>query len=161
MFLKNIDRLGLDAGLALMGQDRGIVGSGELLRVSLAEGQEFTGAAIAARGIANEDFRIEPQVPTDLPLPGRYSLEQNSPNPFNPQTKIMFNLPEAVNVQLVVYTLDGRRIRTLLDETQPAGNHEVIWDGRDDGGRQMASGSYVYRLDAGPYSETKKMSLMK
>ncbi|MDO9695821.1 MAG: FlgD immunoglobulin-like domain containing protein, partial [Candidatus Latescibacteria bacterium] len=78
-----------------------------------------------------------------------------------PQTKIVFSLPESETVRMTVYTLDGRRVRVLLDEPRAAGAHEVIWDGRDDAGRQVASGTYVYRLTAGLYSETRKMSLMK
>ncbi|MDO8834679.1 MAG: FlgD immunoglobulin-like domain containing protein, partial [Vicinamibacterales bacterium] len=161
VFVKNIDRQGLDAGLAIMGQGQGIVGSGELLRVSLAEGADPGNVRIAARGIGNEAFSIEPLTPTDVPAPLPFDLGQNAPNPFNPQTKIVFSLPESETVRMTVYTLDGRRVRALLDEPRAAGVHEVIWDGRDDGGRQVASGTYVYRLTAGLYSETRKMSLMK
>jgi hypothetical protein len=90
-----------------------------------------------------------------------WALEQNVPNPFNPQTKIRFSLPERQPVKLVIYALDGRAVRTLVDEIRGAGSHEIVWRGRDDAGRPVSSGTYVYRLMAGSRGETRKMSLMK
>jgi len=85
-----------------------------------------------------------------------------APNPFNPVTSIRFALRQAEPVQLAVFDLAGHRVRTLLSGTiLGAGEHEAVWDGRNDDGGQAASGKYFYRLDTGTYSETKSMVLMK
>ena len=90
-----------------------------------------------------------------------YSLSANYPNPFNPSTKIAFDLPESQNVKLVVFSVDGRRVATLRNELMLAGRHTVTWTGRDDQGELAAAGAYFYRLQAGDFNETKKMMLIK
>jgi len=76
-------------------------------------------------------------------------------------TKISFSLLEAQAVKLTVYGLDGRKVATLVNEERDAGTYEVNWMGRDDQGQLVASGTYFYRIDAGPYSQVRKMTLMK
>ena len=88
-------------------------------------------------------------------------LEQNTPNPFNPATKISFTLPESKSVRLNVYSVNGRAIATLIDEPLPSGQHEVIWAGQNNRGQRVASGTYFYRLEAGTFTETKRMTLIK
>ena len=95
-------------------------------------------------------------------LPEEFQLEQNYPNPFNPSTTIAFALPESVDgVRLDVYDVTGALIRTLATGAHDAGYHEVNWDGRDEGGQQVASGVYLYRFQAGAYQVTKAMMLAK
>jgi len=95
-------------------------------------------------------------------VPGRARLMQNSPNPFNPSTTIRFRLPATAQVELCVYDLSGRPVRRLLaGESRTAGGHAVVWDGRDDRGLPVASGSYVYRLVAGDFSRARLMSLVR
>jgi hypothetical protein len=94
-------------------------------------------------------------------LPDGYRLHQNCPNPFNPMTEIRFDLPEAAAVRLSVYNVLGQEIRRLTDEMLPAGAHLVTWDGRDERGRAVSSGIYLYRLSAGGFSAMKKMLLLK
>jgi hypothetical protein len=94
-------------------------------------------------------------------LPARAALRQNSPNPFNPRTTIRFDLPDSRHVGLVIYTLDGRRVATLIDVILPAGAHHLVWDGRDALGHDVASGTYFYRLVAGNFAETKRMVLLR
>lgn len=94
-------------------------------------------------------------------MPGSYSLSQNYPNPFNPSTEISFNLPVRGEVHLEIYNLLGQNVRTLLNGTFEVGSHTVTWDGRADNGTAVASGVYLYRLQSGNYSLTKKMTLMK
>ena len=89
------------------------------------------------------------------------SLAQNYPNPFNPQTTIAFSIAERANVRVAVYNVNGALVRTLANESRAAGAYELTWDGRDDGGRQVASGVYFYRLTAGSFTQTKKMVLLK
>ncbi len=98
---------------------------------------------------------------SDLPDAARNELFQNYPNPFNPTTKIKYSIAQAASVQLVVYNVAGQRIRSLVNETKPAGTYTEIWDGKNDGGRSVATGIYFYRFMAGGYSEVKKMILLR
>jgi len=94
-------------------------------------------------------------------IPKSYHLEQNFPNPFNPTTTIRYSLPEAADIELAVFGVDGKMIRVLENEAKPAGTFEATWDGRDAFGNPVASGVYFYRLNAGSFTETRKMVLMK
>ncbi|MCB1161081.1 T9SS type A sorting domain-containing protein [bacterium] len=94
-------------------------------------------------------------------VPAYTSLQGNYPNPFNPTTSIRFGLAEDAQVNLAVYDLSGRRVRLLASARMEAGQHEIVWDGRDDGGAKLASGVYFSRLLAGDYSESQKMVLLK
>ncbi len=89
-------------------------------------------------------------------LPNDFSIAQNYPNPFNPTTAIQYNLPINSDVNLTVYDIQGRRIETLVDDNQSAGNHIVIWNAAD-----KPSGVYFYNIRAGDFSETKRMTLVK
>jgi aminopeptidase N len=88
-------------------------------------------------------------------------LEPNHPNPFNPTTTIPFLLPEPGPVRLRVYDLQGRLVRQLASGTQTAGRHEVVWDGRSDDGRAVASGVYLCRLEAGGVSRNGRLLLAR
>lgn len=98
---------------------------------------------------------------TNTIRPGVYSLEQNYPNPFNPTTTINFSIPENVNVKVAIYNILGKEVRRLASEELTAGNYSVKFDGRDDFGRMLSSGIYFYRIDAGKFSASHKMVLMK
>jgi hypothetical protein len=93
--------------------------------------------------------------------PTLFSLSQNRPNPFNPETTIDYSLPETVPVRLQVYNAIGQLVRVLVDDVQPAGYHTAVWNGRDERGRSLSSGVYFYRLTAGSFSEVKGMLLVK
>lgn len=93
---------------------------------------------------------------TDDLLPSGFALNQNYPNPFNPTTEISFSLPEASNVKLEVYNINGQVVTTLADGQFEAGVHQLTWDGRE-----TASGMYFYKLTTNNFSETKKMLLLK
>ncbi len=93
--------------------------------------------------------------------PGTLVLRQNAPNPFNPRTEIHFRLDRPGPARVEVFDLQGRRVRLLLDRTLPAGQHNVTWDGRDGGGRPVASGSYVFRLVAGDRQLARSMTLVR
>ena len=88
--------------------------------------------------------------------PKEFELEQNFPNPFNPTTKIQYQLPQDAKVTLKVYDILGSEVATLINEEQEAGYKEVQFTGSN-----IASGMYVYRLQAGNYISTKKMMLVK
>ena len=85
-----------------------------------------------------------------------YSLSQNVPNPFNPVTTIAYDLAEASDVTLTLYTITGQKAMVLVDAHQEAGHHTVRFDGSG-----FANGVYLYRLEAGSFVETKRMLLLK
>ena len=88
-------------------------------------------------------------------------LHNNFPNPFNPQTVISFILPDSRPAVLTIFSVDGRVVRRLLDSQESAGHHEVTWNGCNDYGQPVASGTYFFRLSAGDYVETKRMALIR
>jgi len=97
-------------------------------------------------------------------------LMGNFPNPFNPVTSIQFsignvgnvkNVENVENVNIDVYNIRGQRVRSLVNEEFPVGEYSVVWDGRDEDGRNVGSGVYLYQMRAGEYTETRRMVLMK
>jgi hypothetical protein len=94
------------------------------------------------------------------PLAG-FQLNQNYPNPFNPSTTISFRIPEESTVTLTVYNSLGQEVTTLLSGSLLSGSHRVVWNGRDNNGRPVASGTYIYRLQAGDFNQSRQMVLLK
>lgn len=94
-------------------------------------------------------------------VPGKFMVYQNYPNPFNPTTTISYEIPNSTQVKIVVYDMLGREVATLLNSDQQAGVHQVVWDGRNSFGQQVASGSYIYRITAGENVQVKKMVFLK
>lgn len=94
-------------------------------------------------------------------LPARFVLNQNYPNPFNPGTEISFSIEKIGLVQLQIFDVLGRKIKTLLDREMNRGNHNVRWDGRDDFGNTVSAGTYYYRLQSGSGESIRKMILLK
>lgn len=97
----------------------------------------------------------------DNTIPTAFELNQNYPNPFNPSTTIKYGLPEASNVTIKVYNMMGQEVKTLVNSYKPAGRYEVEWNGENEFGRKVSSGTYLYRVTAGEYVSVKKMVLMK
>jgi 5'-nucleotidase/UDP-sugar diphosphatase len=97
----------------------------------------------------------------DPSLPNDFELLQNYPNPFNPETEIAYTIPEGSDVSIDIYDLLGQKIRTLVDSHKSPGSYVVTWNGRDDLGRKVSSGIYFYKMRAGDFTQTRKMSLMK
>jgi len=129
------------------------------VRFVLAYGADLAAflANVAAAGSDAPVSNVEPDQPTAPVL----SLGQNVPNPFNPSTVIGFSLAARGPVELAVFDLAGRRIRTLVSEDLAAGAHVVRWDGRDDRGRTAGSGIYVYKLATEGRTLSRKMILVK
>jgi len=136
----------------------------------------------ALHGYAKYEFKAEnylgeytATIRKDLPLtyklkaeevepscqPGRFSLIQNYPNPFNPTTILRYQVPGFLHVTLRIYDLLGREVVTLVNEPQPAGSYTVEWDGRNNRGREVASGIYFYRLQAREHEMTRRMVLLR
>ena len=95
------------------------------------------------------------------PLPRTFALKQNFPNPFNSGTVIRFSLPTSSRVDLALYNLVGQKVAELVEGRREAGTHTLRWDGRDDEGRELASGVYLYRLRSGTKVETRKLLLVR
>jgi hypothetical protein len=89
-------------------------------------------------------------------LPQNFQLEQNYPNPFNPSTRIRYSIPEASFASIKVYDMLGKEVATLVNEEQSAGNYEVDFDATG-----LSSGIYFYKLQAGNFIETRKMTILK
>ncbi len=128
-------------------------------------GSKFGDIALISGGLNAGPNSVEEQ----SPLPKQFSLEQNFPNPFNPSTTIQIKLPEQSDLRLTIFDLLGREIRSFEYEKVPRGSHQVVWDGKDERGMQVASGVYFYRLDqksalpgsGWTFIDTKKLMFIK
>ena len=125
-------------------------------------------AAIAALFKGQVDWQpfldIAPEqtaVEEGSPLPERFALHPGFPNPFNAQTTLRFELPREARAVLTIYDALGRPLRLLVDTALPAGLHTYGWDGRDDQGREVASGVYLCRLRAGEFGAAKRLVLLR
>lgn len=85
----------------------------------------------------------------------------NYPNPFNPETTISFNNPQTGKVSLSIYNIKGQLVKSLFDDEAIAGPHSVVWNGKDNRGKSVASGIYFAKIKTGARTQTKKMLLMK
>jgi hypothetical protein len=101
------------------------------------------------------------EVISDIPPIEKYTLYQNYPNPFNPFTIIRFDLPEPAYVKLQVFNLKGQLVKTLIEEDMNAGEQVVCWYGKNENNKLVSSGVYFYKLEAGEFSQTRKMILLK
>ena len=146
----DVVRIGLldlaGVGHVAAGQSTVLEITGEAMVVS-ALGADETGNAFGIAVTSAEKVEI---------LPREFALGQNRPNPFNPVTEIGFSLPQAGQVRLDVFNIVGQRVATLVDGRLEAGEHTAVWDGSN-----VPSGVYLYRLEAGEFSATRKMVLIK
>ena len=130
-----------------------------LLGASTEASFNLTEGYIASSGA---EVRSVAQLSSARLVPRRYALFANFPNPFNPTTSIEYALPEAAQVELVVYDLLGQKVRTLVTtQNQNAGYYRLRWDGRNDAGQTGSSGMYFYRLTTPQFTHSRKMMLLK
>ena len=150
----------------------------------LYQGQEIPTQGSAQNSTLNRTFRVhryptdylgfvghdlEPMGPIELYMstqtltyiPNNFKLHQNFPNPFNPETIIRYNLPENIIVNITVYDLLGRKVKTLVNQVQVAGSQSVVWDSNDDYGERVGAGIFFYQIQAGGFIQTRKMVLLK
>jgi hypothetical protein len=123
-----------------------------LFRVGEATVRDAQGQVRQAQYLGQVEARWVPQT---------FALQPNYPNPFNPNTVIRYQLPAAAAVRLEVYDVLGQKVRTLAQGDTEPGFHRVMWDGRDEGGRAVAGGVYFYRLQAGEFTQVRKLLLLK
>ena len=94
-------------------------------------------------------------------LPKEFALHNNYPNPFNPVTNIVYDIPEVTDVTLEIYNVMGQRVRTLAQGSHEAGRYQIVWNATNDLGQALSSGMYIYRIQAGDFVSVKKLVLMK
>jgi len=150
--------------------NRSVIASGGASLVNTVHNLKSTVGQLAVESASNSENQIWSgfwnvnlvvvDVDDDLQPPIQFELFQNYPNPFNPSTKIKYSLPEVSQVRLEVFNILGERVSTLVNEEQNPGFHTVDFNIYS-GGRGIASGFYIYRIQAGEYVETKKMILLK
>jgi hypothetical protein len=122
----------------------------------------LTGYAVGDSGTVLKYISPTVAIGGNLPtVPRALQLYQNYPNPFNPSTDLGFRIADLGFVNLEIFDINGRRIITLVDKYLPPGDYEVRWDGRDEAGREVSSGLYIYRLKAGRFEQHRKMLLIR
>ena len=132
---------------------------------------KIDGAPAGDQEVVFKDFTFIPAggpSPVEDELGGRRSLAHAAgrmrpaaPNPFNPQTMVWFDLARDGFTELNVYDMNGRLVRNLVNGQLRSGEHRAVWDGRDDGGRRLASGVYLFRLRGKDFVETQRVALIK
>ena len=131
----------------------GVVFSGNLSGTFYLDDVRFLTAAEIARATAVEE--------DESATPATFALDQNYPNPFNSGTVIRFDLPSAGETELTVFNLVGQKVATLVDGMREAGRYTLRWDGRDEDGRSLATGVYIYRMQSRNHVETRKLLLLR
>ena len=96
-----------------------------------------------------------------LSVPEEYKMSVNFPNPFNPSTTVQYAVPQTSHVSIEIYNMLGQSVRILVDEVKTAGYHTVQWDGRNEAGDTVSSGTYLYKMQAGEFVQTQKMVMAK
>lgn len=159
-FVKDVDgMLRVDAAAI---SETGMVGDGEAVILRFRAKQNGTNGPRIVSALARDSRNNPIEVRTEqFAIPTQITLEQNYPNPFNPSTTIRFALPEARMVEIAVFDLLGRKVRTIVAGAMTEGMHSASFDGRDDLGAALPSGLYIYRLVAGSASVQRSMMLAK
>lgn len=122
--------------------------------------QEWNGATWQNYKRAEKSWEVLSVVNNHL-IPESFIMHQNFPNPFNPFTTLQYNLPENSLVNITIYDMMGREVRTLVNQVEDAGYRSIIWDATNKYGKPVSAGIYLYQIQAGEYIQTKKMILLK
>ena len=140
-------------------------GPGDLLHIVTSETPtpinsvtgHFNGGSLAT----NYTALMEPGISQTPVQPLVFGLHPNFPNPFNAETRIRFDLPATAATRLVIFNALGQRVRTMFDEVAQPGRHAITWDGRDERGAPLATGTYLYLLTSGSQAESRALLLVK
>ena len=132
----------------------------EDMNCSQAGNYDYTASAIV-RGVCDYIGINLSEIETETFLPESYVLHQNYPNPFNPTTTIGYELPEDAMVNITIYDMMGRMVKTLVNSKQAAGYKSIKWNATNDRNEPVSAGLYLYTIDAGGFRETRKMVLLK
>ena len=167
LFLVNTDESGVVKLASAVGS--GPVASGEGVVAELVFrpiGDVETGLFDIAQGVVFDPSQFQNRAGTPGSLevraiPTEFALNQNFPNPFNPETTISYDLADGGRVELAIYNVMGQQVKQLVAEEQSAGRYRVVWDGSDAIGRSVASGVYFYRLNTTQFNAVRKLMLLK
>ncbi len=121
-------------------------------------GNEWQFFDVPTPGLTNTD---DLNINHDKTIPDQYILFPNYPNPFNPLTTLRYDLPEDAMVNITIYDMLGREVKTLVNTTQDAGFRSVIWNATNDYGKPVSAGVYLYQIKAGEFVQIRKMVLLK
>ncbi|MBN62245.1 MAG: hypothetical protein CME20_12885 [Gemmatimonadetes bacterium] len=146
-----------------VGREMTAKGDADLVTVRFVTMSDDPGPVEVVSGqLVNSAYQgVDVRVKKAQALPMVAALYQNFPNPFNPSTEIRFDIPTARDVKLRVYNQLGQTVRTLVQTRMKAGSYRISWDGMSEAGHSVSSGVYFYSLEAGDYSQIRKMSLVK
>ncbi len=163
-FWSNATSRSVQVDAAVLGTDVTIGGSGDVVLFTFQVLDEtysvdFTSAQL--RGAANEDLTAELEGLSSEGVPVAFKLVQNSPNPFNPVTKVAYHVPSESRVTIRVFDVTGRLVTTLVDGVVEPGRHAAIWNGTNDAGESVGSGVYFCTMETPDYSGSHKMMLLK
>jgi len=134
--------------------------SGDVATIMVHLKSKESRLSFSTDAMLNENFQSLGAVEVAA-IPTVFALEQNYPNPFNPSTTIRYQIPNDASVNLVIYNVQGQKIRTLVGKEQKSGYYSVVWDGRNDAGQTVSTGLYLYRVQAGSFVATQKMLMLK
>ena len=169
-YARNVVRMWSTHALAINGQDESQTFEGSFVIDDNAWNPDHIKiTAIVQNDSTNEVYQAAQQninsftLQTDnnFNIPNQFTLHQNYPNPFNPVTTLRYDLAENGLVNITIYDMLGREVKTLVNQTQDAGYRSVIWDATNDYGKPVSAGIYLYQIQAGEYMQTKKMVLLK
>jgi len=165
---KNWPQTGIISVADVFPDGQAVTTSGELLQLTFRTHGDFSpeDISIINASVSSGDWRDMQDIEIASPAPLRNSqvkllLHQNTPNPFNPETVISYELPENGRAVLTIYNAIGQSVRTLVNEDISAGLHQVTWDGKDDRGATISSGIYLYELRLGTHRAIQKMVMLK
>ncbi|MBD3386736.1 T9SS type A sorting domain-containing protein [candidate division KSB1 bacterium] len=109
----------------------------------------------------NGNMMTHDVVSTTVTAPKEYALEQNFPNPFNPETTIKYKVKEAGIVNISIYNMAGQLVRTLVNRQMKPGSYDLVWNAKDNNGQHVSSGTYFYRMQANNFSKVQRMQLLR
>jgi FlgD Ig-like domain len=137
------------------------VNSGNVASVNISLKDKAAQISLSGSGFVNEAASQTLSLENVRLIPSEYALDQNYPNPFNPSTTIKYQLTQDSKVNLTIYNLQGQVVRTLVNDNVAAGFQSISWNGKNEMGQTVATGMYVYRIQAGSFVSVKKMLMLK
>ncbi len=152
---------GVVARIKMKVSSQAVKGQVIMLTLQNVTANDPAGQQIPLRVIDKLNVIVSVKSKPSASLPEAFALHGAAPNPFNPSTTIKYDLPQAVDVTLVIFDMLGRRVRTLVDQHQPAGRYAITWNGRNEQGQVVTSGTFLYQLRAGNFVQTRRMALVR
>ena len=127
--------------------------------ITVRDGYAYVAEKSGGFSVYSNDLVLSTDNPTEIPT--KFLLGQNYPNPFNPSTTISYTIAQNTHIKLEIVNLAGKTVRTLLNTRVPSGNHSIVWNGRTNDGKMATSGIYIYNINVGEITESRKMMFLK